>query len=181
MFANVATDIENRQNPLTKWWHSRDFLQKRILRFCFSMLVMVLCFPLYYLGIFGSVEGPLHPARIGQHLAGLGVTRSHCMILFLTFLIISVSWNWIFNLVSLLIGSRLTCKRSLFKEGHLCGAAVVRHKVMDPKTGQKSICYVCAKGHKRPDAYFHPVRKGTFSHSIWLVSLVFCAIVFFMS
>ena len=171
----------NQESSYKRWWKSRNFLQQRLIRFCFSMLVMVVCFPLYYLGLFGGVEGPLNPARIGDHLSGMGVTRTHVMILFLSFLIIAVSWNWIFNLVSMMIGSRLTCKRTLDDEGHFCGAPVKRGSVIQKKTGRKAAQYVCARGHKRPDAHFHPVKKGTVSHSIWVISLAFCIIVFFMS
>jgi hypothetical protein len=49
------------------------------------------------------------------------------------------------------------------------------------KTGEKVSQYVCAEGHKRPEAHFHPVHKGTFSHTLWAVALIFCAIVLFMS
>ena len=52
----------HRETPLARWWHSRSFLQQRLIRLCLSILVMVLCFPLYYLGFFGTVDGPLHPA-----------------------------------------------------------------------------------------------------------------------
>ena len=144
------------------------------------MLVMILCFPLYYLGLFGSVEGPLNPARIGASLAGMGVTKTHSLVFFLSFLIIAVSWNWIYNMVSLLTGSRLTCNK-LDEEGKPCGARVERRKVEQKKTGQKGVQYVCASGHKRPDAHFHPVQKGTFSHTVWVIALIFCVIVLFLS
>lgn len=144
------------------------------------MLVMILCFPLYYLGLFGSVEGPLNPARIGASLAGMGVTKTHSLVFFLSFLIIAVSWNWIYNMVSLLMGSRLTCNKP-DEEGKPCGARVERRKVEQKKTGQKGVQYVCAQGHKRPDAHFHPVQKGTFSHTVWVIALIFCVIVLFLS
>ena len=175
-----GTQYYNGGSALKRWWDSRNFIQQRMIRFCFTMLVMVLCFPLYYLGLFGSVEGPLNPAHIGERLAGMGVTRTHAMIMFLTFLIVSVAWNWIYNLVSMLIGSRLTCKR-LVAEEQFCGARVTRTRVRHKKTGQMVVQYVCSNGHKRPDAHFHPLKKGTVSHSIWVISLAFCIIVFFMS
>ena len=171
----------NQESPFKRWWKSRNFLQQRLIRFCFSMLVMVICFPLYYLGLFGGVEGPLNPARIGEQLAGMGVTRTHSMVLFLSSLIIAVSWNWIFNIVSMMLGARLTCKRVLDDNGRLCSAPVKRSKTTNKKTGMQIARYICAKGHKRPDAHFHPVKKGTVSHSIWVISLAFCIIVFFMS
>jgi len=182
MHSNVmkSEQFYNRESAFKRWWNGRNFLQQRLLRFCLSMLVMAICFPLYYMGLFGGVAGPLNPARIGDQLAGMGVTRTHFMLLFLSFLIIAVSWNWIYNLVSLLVGSRLTCKRSL-SDDSVCGAPVRRGKTVDRKTGRSVAQYICAKGHKRPDAHFHPVRKGTVSHSVWVLSLIFCLIVFFMS
>ena len=170
-----------RDSALGRWWHSRNFIQKRLIRFGLSMLTMVVCFPLYYAGLFGGVDGPLNPARIGSRLASLGVSRTHAMLLFLSFLIIAVSWNWIFNLVSMAIGSRLTCKRVLGDKGRFCGAPVKRGTVRHKKTGAGVSQYICAEGHKRPDAHFHPLKKGAVSHCIWIVSLAFCIIVFFMS
>ena len=99
---------------------------------------------------------------------------------FLSFLIIAVSWNWIYNIVSLLLGSRLTCNK-LDEEGKPCGARVQRKKAVQKKTGQKVAQYVCANGHKRPDAHFHPIRKGMVSHTVWLVALTFCVVVFLLS
>ncbi len=178
----MITTMENydQGNPFWRWWNSLSFIQKRLIRMFLSMMVMILCFPLYYLGLFGGVEGPLNPARIGASLAGMGVTKTHSLVFFLSFLIIAVTWNWIYNIVSLLIGSRLTCNK-MEEEGKLCGARVERRKVEQKKTGQKVAQYVCINGHKRPDAHFHPVKKGTFSHTVWVIAAVFCFIVFFLS
>ena len=175
-----AVNVYDQESLFSRWWNSRTFIQKRLIRFCFSMLVMVLCFPLYYLGLFGTVEGPLNPARIGESLAGLGVTRTHSMVFFLSFLIMAVTWTWIYNLVSYLAGARLTCNKT-DEEGKPCGARAERRKVVHKKTGEKVSQYVCTAGHKRPEAHFHPVHKGTFSHTVWVMALVFCVIVFFMS
>ncbi|MFH1954759.1 MAG: hypothetical protein ABIL06_24485 [Pseudomonadota bacterium] len=175
-----SMNVYPNKSPFSKWWNSRSFLQKRLIRVSLSMLVMVLCFPLYYLGLFGTVEGPLHPARIGDALAGMGVTKTHAMVLFLSFLIISVTWNWIYNLVSYLAGSRLTCNKT-DESGHPCGARAERRRVAHRKTGLTAPQYVCAQGHKRPEAHFHPVQKGTFSHTLWVMALIFCVIVFFLS
>ena len=169
------------ESAFQRWWKSRSFIQKRLIRFCMSMLTMVVCFPLYYLGLFGGVDGPLNPARIGEALAGMGVTRTHSMVLFLSFLIMAVSWNWIYNLVSLRVGARLTCKRSIDDAGGVCGARVQRTRALHRKTGQPADQYVCERGHKRPDAHFHPVRKGAVSHSVWATALFFCIIVWCMS
>jgi len=178
----MMTTMENygQGNPFWKWWNKLSFVQKRLFRMFASMMVMILCFPLYYLGLFGSVEGPLNPGRIGDSLAGMGVTKTHSLVFFLSFLIIALTWNWIYNIVSLLLGSRLTCNK-LDEEGKPCGACVERRKVVQKKTGQKVAQYVCANGHKRPDAHFHPVQKGTFSHTVWVIALIFCVIVLFLS
>jgi hypothetical protein len=171
----------SQETLFRRWWNSRTFVQQRLIRLCFSMLVMIVCFPLYYLGLFGSVEGPLNPASIGGVLAGLGVTRTHSMTFFLSFLIIAVSWNWVYNAVSLGLGYRLSCSGKMDGEGTECGALVKREKVAHKKTGRVTVRYTCAEGHKRLDAHFHPVTKGTFSHTLWVTSLCFCVIVFFMS
>ena len=178
----MITAMENydQGNPFWRWWNSLSFVHKRLVRMSLSTVVMLLCFPLYYLGLFGSVEGPLNPARIGDFLAGMGVTKTHSLVFFLSFLIIAVSWNWIYNIVSLLVGARLTCNKA-DEEGKPCGARVERRKVEQKKTGQKVAQYVCANGHKRPDAHFHPVQKGMVSHTVWLVALTFCVVVFLLS
>ena len=178
----MITTMENygQGNPFWRWWNSLSFIQKRLIRMFLSMMVMILCFPLYYLGLFGSVEGPLNPSRIGASLAGMGVTKTHSVVFFLSFLIIALSWNWIYNMVSLTIGARLTCNKT-DEEGKPCGARVERRKVEQKKTGQKVAQYVCTNGHKRPDAHFHPVQKGTFSHTVWMIALIFCVIVLFLS
>ena len=176
----AAMEKYGQESGFRKWWNSLDFLHKRVIRMFLSLLVMILCFPLYYLGLFGSVEGPLNPARIGDSLAGMGVTKTHSLVFFLSFLIIAVSWNWIYNIVSLLVGARLTCKKP-DEEGKPCGARVERRKVEQKKTGQQVAQYVCANGHKRADAHFHPVRKGMVSHTVWLVALSFCVVVLFFS
>jgi len=178
MISDVS--LYEQESLFSRWWNSRTFIQKRLIRFCLSMLVMVLCFPLYYLGLFGGVEGPLNPARIGESLAGMGVTRTYSAVFFITLLIIAVSWNWIFNLVSYLAGARLTCNK-LDDEGKPCGARAERRKAVHKKTGERVSQYVCSEGHKRPEAHFHPVQKGTFSHTLWVMASIFCVIVLFMS
>jgi hypothetical protein len=170
----------NQASPFRRWWNTRTFVQKRMIRFCMSMIVFMLCLPLYHLGLFGSVDGPLHPARMGESLSGLGVTKTHSIVFFLSLLILAVAWNWVFNLVSYLTGARLTCNK-MDEEGKPCGARVERRKVVQKKTGGTVPQYVCEKGHKRPDAHFHPVQKGTASHSVWVIALAFCVIVLFLS
>ena len=170
-----------QQTLFRQWWNNRNFVQQRLIRFCLSMLVMIVCFPLYYLGLFGSVEGPLNPDRIGVAFAGVGVTQAHGMVCFLSLLIFAVSWNWIFNAASYAVGSRLTCNRKMDTDGTVCGAPVKREKVLQKKTGHVTVRYACSEGHLRQDAHFHPVKKGAVSHTLWVISLCFCVIAFFMS
>jgi hypothetical protein len=179
MVKNITNS--SQESLFRQWWNSRNFVQQRLIRFCLSMLTMVVCFPLYYLGLFGSVEGPLNAASIGETFAGMGVTQAHGMVFFLSLLMIAVSWNWIFNAVSYAMGSRLTCNRKMDTDGTVCGAPVKREKVLQKKTGHVTVRYACSEGHLRQDAHFHPVKKGTFSHTLWVISLCFCVIVFFMS
>lgn len=61
------------------------------------MVVMGLSFVLYYLGLFGEVEGPLTPERIGDRLAAMGVSGDHLFYLFLLLTVIAVTWNWLYN------------------------------------------------------------------------------------
>lgn len=175
------SDIQyNQGSPLRRWWSTRTFLQKRMIRFCMSMVVFMLCLPLYHLGLFGSVDGPLHPARMGESLAGMGITRTHAIVFFLSVLVIALSWNLVYNLVCYFNGSRLTCNKA-DEEGKVCGAKVERRKAVQKKSGAAVPQYVCERGHKRPDAHFHPLQKGTAGHSVWVVAAAFCAIVLFLS
>ena len=176
----TAMEKYGQGNPFWRWWSGLSFIHKRLVRMSLSTVVMILCFPLYYLGLFGSVEGPLNPARIGDFLASMGVTKTHSLVFFLSFLIIAVSWNWIYNTVSLLVGARLTCKKP-DEEGKICAAKAERKKVANEKTGKVVVQYICEKGHKRPQAHFHPVQKGTISNTVWVICLAFCVIVLFLS
>lgn len=160
---------------------SHDLLRRRLTSLGLSMIVMAICFPLYYLGLFGSVEGPLNPSQLGTNLAAMGVTRTHVLVGFLALSVVAITWNWIYNFMNLLIGSRLTCVKKIDEGGTVCGAAVMRKKVVNRKTGKMITEYICNHRHKRPEAHFHPVEKGIFSHTFWIVSLVFCVIVFFQS
>ncbi len=177
----MKTPESYNRPPSGKGKGSQDFLRQRLTNFGLTMIVMGICFPLYYLGLFGTVEGPLNPSQLGTTLAGIGVSKTHMLVLFVSFLIIAVTWNWIYNWVSLLTGSRMTCIKKVDNEGAVCGAPVSRKKVLHKKTGIVVPQYECINGHKRPEAHFHPVQKGTFSHTLWVISLLFCVIIFFLS
>ncbi len=53
----AAMENYGQESRFRKWWNGLDFLHKRLIRMFLSLLVMVLCFPLYYLGLFGSCGG----------------------------------------------------------------------------------------------------------------------------
>lgn len=175
------TEFNTQWTPMRRSGNTQDFLRRRLSNFGISMLVMGICFPLYYLGFFGSVGGPLNPDQLGERLASMGVSKTHILVFFLSFLIIAVTWNWIYNLASLMIGSQMTCIKKIDDEGTQCGAPVTRKKFENKKTGVMVHQYLCAHGHKRPEAHFHHVKKGALSHSLWVVSLFFCIIVFYLS
>ena len=162
-------------------WNNGTYFQQRLKSFSWTMIVMGISFFLYYLGFFGNVEGPLEPARLGKRIAGMGVTKTHIEVIFLSLTMISISWNWIYNLAARLIGLRPTCTKKTGDENIVCGALATREKIVDKKTGRIAPQYVCEHGHKRPDAHFHPVKKGTVSHTVWVISLLFCIIVFYSS
>ena len=168
--------IDNQVSPFSRGGGTKDFFRQRLTSFGLTMIAMGVCFPLYYLGLFGGVEGPLTPALLGERLGGMGVSKTHMLIFFLSFLIFAVTWNWVYNLVSLLIGSRMTCNKTS-SHGMPCVAPVTRSKVVHKKTGIVAIQYVCTHGHKRPGANFHPVKKGAVSHTLWVISLLFCVII----
>lgn len=177
---NKSTGTDNRGTPFGRDGNKQDFLRQRLTSFGLTMIAMGICFPLYYLGLFGGVEGPLNPGHLGERLSGIGVSKSHVLVLFLSFLIIFITWNWIYNLASLLSGSRMTCNKTNGKDTP-CGAPVTRTKVVHKKTGIVVAQYVCTQGHKRPEAHFHPVKKGTVSHTLWVISLLFCVIIVCLS
>jgi len=110
------------------------YIRKRTQHFGLSMVVMGISFFLYYLGLFGNVDGPLAPGKIGESLAGMGVEKTHMLMFFLSFFIIAMTWNHIFNLVTYITGSGVD-----------------------------------------------PVKKGVVSHTVWVVALVFCAIIMYCS
>ncbi len=87
------------KNPLN------NYIRKRTKSMGWSMVVMGGSFFLYYLGLFGNVDGPLTPETLGKFLAGMGVEKVHMLMFFLSFFIIALTWNHIFNLVTYITGS----------------------------------------------------------------------------
>jgi hypothetical protein len=110
------------------------YIRKRTQHFGLSMVVMGVSFFLYYLGLFGNVDGPLAPGQIGESLSGMGVEKTHMLIFFLSFFIVAMTWNHLFNLVIYITGSKVS-----------------------------------------------PQKKGVISHTIWVITLMFCAIILYCS
>jgi len=159
--------------------YPKSYVRQRLFKFGVTMMVMGGSFFLYFLGLFGNVEGPLEPVKLGNFLAGLGVSQMHIIVMFLLIMIVSITWNHVLNLINLLIGARMTCICS-DTDGRQCNASVRRVKAVDPKTGIRIVRYLCEYGHKSNEAHFNSIKKGMVSHSIWLVSLIFSGIVFYL-
>lgn len=156
--------------------HRPRYIRSRLHNFGLTMVVMGASFILYYLGLFGTVDGPLSPDHMGVALSGLGVTRRHVILILLSVLIGAVSWNWIFNLTSLAVGNRLTCKATGDGDDEVCAAPVQRTRRLSRRTGRTIMEYVCARGHHRADAHFRPVKKGAVSNTVWMACLAFVLI-----
>ena len=160
--------------------YKKNYGQQRLFNFGVTMMVMGGSFFLYFLGLFGNVDGPLTPDRLGTYLADLGVSQIHIMILSLFITIVSITWNHVFNLVSFLIGARMTCT-CFNTDGRQCNAAVRRIKTKERKTGTRVARYLCEHGHKCNEAHFKSIKKGPVSHSVWIISMIFSGIVLFLS
>lgn len=63
-----------------------------------SCLSMGLGFGLYYLGLFGRVEGPLQPERLAAGLRGAGVTRGDVVLALGTATLLALTWDRLWNL-----------------------------------------------------------------------------------
>ena len=151
--------------------YRRGFIQTRMQNFGWTMIVMGASFGLYYLGLFGGVDGPLRPDRLGERLAATGFNNQHLLTVLLSLMGIAIIWNWIYNGLCRLMGWRLTCACRTETEQGFCAASARRGS-----DGQ----YVCAHGHKRPEAHFHPIVKGTVAHFMWMMFAIFSAIVYYL-
>jgi hypothetical protein len=153
----------------------RSYAQRWKFRFGLNMIVMAVCFGLYYLGFFGRVEGPLSMANIGKGLAGMGFTVASFQGLLIAIFLILLTWNWLLNLVAHLTGQRLTCTHGS-REQECCGELVERRRDRDGK----SWVYACPNGHMRREAHFHPIRKGKLANSLLAASLA-AAVMFYLA
>ncbi|MEJ2165716.1 MAG: hypothetical protein P8X90_09320 [Desulfobacterales bacterium] len=156
----------------------RSYGQQRLAHFGITMIVMGVCFFFYYMGFFGGVDGPLNPAQLGENLSAAGVSKGHLVLAAAVLELLSLSWNWIFSLASLLLGRRLTCSRT-DEQGDICGEPVRRQALPQKKSSKRKQIYVCDHGHRQPNAHFHPLEKGTIGHMLWVISLLFALVVFY--
>ncbi|WP_300672507.1 hypothetical protein [Desulfoluna sp.] len=156
-----------------------QYLRKRTHSIGVSMIVMGGSFFLYYLGLFGNVQGPLTPSTLGASLAGLGLTKKHMLLFFLSFFIMSLIWNHLFNLTAFVTGARRRCLGE-DEEGHVCGAVTRKIKGISA-IGEKVVQYECAQGHLCTEAHFEAVKKGVVSYTVTVAALMFCVIVMYCS
>ncbi|MBW2051838.1 MAG: hypothetical protein JRI85_06295 [Deltaproteobacteria bacterium] len=161
--------------------NNKNYVRKRLSNFSFTMIIMGISFILYYLGLFGNEAGPLQPEQLGENLAALGVSKIHIFLFFLSVFIITIVWNWMFNLICLLVGLRLTCTKKVNNESAVCGASVKRKKAVHKKTGVIITRYVCSHGHERSQVTFNQVKKGSVGHTLWVISLLFCIMAFYLT
>lgn len=152
--------------------NSSDYFRKRLQGFSVTLIVMGLSFLLYYLGMFGGVDGPLNPEKISSTLNTSGFTRMHLSVITGLIALAAVTWNWVFNLFNYFSGTNLTCNKKMTGGKKLCGENVVKTKTRQRKTGVKIDQYVCPKGHVLSTANFNPLKKGTLGHVVWISSLM---------
>ena len=150
------------------------YSQRRKVAFGLNMIVMAVSFALYYLGLFGGVEGPLNLGNIGKTLAGIGFTANSFQTLLVLIFLICLAWNWALNLIAHLTGQRLSCAQGSPPEG-FCGELVQRQR----NKGCKEWIYACPRGHIRKDAHFHPIRKGKLANSLLMASLAAALMFYF--
>lgn len=152
--------------------YRRGFIQNRMQNFGWTMIVMGVSFAFYYLGLFGGVDGPLNPDKIGDRLAATGFTNHHLLGLLLTLMAIAIVWNWIYNGICRALGKRMVCVHQAKGARGACGAPVQRNAAGN---------YACAAGHVSSRALFVPVKKGTVAHFLWMMLLIFSGIVIYLT
>ena len=149
----------------------RGFIQTRVKNFGVTMIVMGVSFGLYYLGLFGGIDGPLNPSQIGERLASVGFSKRHMQILMLSCLTVAVGWNWLYNSVCRQLGRRMICNHRVDKKT-TCKAPAWRNR---------EGAYVCGAGHFQGQVRFQPLKKNTLAHFLWMMFLIFTGLVFYFS
>jgi hypothetical protein len=157
---------KKKEDPAMNQTQRSNYAQRWKAGFGLNMIVMAVCFALYYLGFFGRVDGPLSMANIGRALSDVGFTVGSFQAMLVFLFVIALTWNWVLNLVAHLTGQRLTCTKGSPQEG-FCGELVQRRK----DDSGKNWAYTCPRGHCRNDAHFHPIRKGKLANSLLMASL----------
>jgi len=115
-----------------------EYARRRAKRFGLTMVVLGISVGLYYLGFFGTAEGPLNPARIGSAYKSLGLGKTHLLSGLIGFFLVSLTWNWVYNIVNR-IRKRLAVPGSLSLQS-------------------RSRDY---------DRTYRPMRKGVWGHTVW--------------
>ncbi len=159
---------------------AEELASRQLKKFGISMLVLAVSIGLYYLGFFGSVDGPLHPARLGEMLNHCGVTKIHLLITFIILFAATLAWNWIYNLINRWTGKRFIC---LYKDksGKTCGATATLQKIHGQKANTNNRVFVCEKGHTNASAQFLPIKKGKWGYTLSAAMLtVVCGIMFYI-
>lgn len=172
----LPKNISGSNQPLT----GDEMGRRQLKKFGVNMSILGASIGLYYLGFFGSIDGPLHPTRIGEKLNSLGFTQMHLLITCIALFAVTVCWNWIYNLISRWTGRRFTCLHKN-DSGEICGAAAKRHKNHDQKTDANNCIFVCDKGHQNVHAQFLPVKKNKWGYTLCASMLtVVCGIMVYI-
>ena len=139
------------------------------------MAVMGASFALYYMGFFGGgVSGPLQPASIGDWLANLGFRPRHLLAGFVLLTVLSMTWNWVYNALNRRFRWKLRCTAALNDSGGSCTELIVKRT--GPESGRQ---YICRAGHTCDRVEIAVLRKGTLGHFLWMMFLIFSAIVYY--
>ena len=157
-----------------------SFGQQRLRNFGITMIVMGISLFLYYLGLFGGIDGPLNPSQLGTRLAAWSVSKVDILIISTGVTLLTLIWNWVYNLACFLLGTRRTCGH-IDDSGNICGEKVKQEKRIHANDNKPDSRYVCAMGHTRSDARFYPLKKGSISHILWMISMIFLLVVFYFS
>lgn len=144
----------------------KSFIQTRAQNFGLTLVVMSISFALYYLGLFGSQDGPLNPERMGGALGDIGFTSRHLLAVVAILLVVALTWNHIYNLISRWRGRRMTCIAVSGLSKKICGAPTQRN----------AGAYVCPHGHTHQHAQFQPLSKGVWGHCAWITCGLFVLI-----
>ena len=157
-----------------------ELANRQLKKFGISMSVMAVSIGLYYLGFFGSVDGPLHPARMGENLSRLGFTQIHLLITFSVLFTVTLVWNWIYNLINRWTCRGFTCLHK-DKSGKTCGAATKIQKTHDRKSNANNRLFLCDKGHTSTHAQYLPVKKGKWGVTLCAAMLtIVCGTAFYI-